>query len=181
MNAVVAKQIRSTVEARLRELAPVLAELEQLQSLLTVLDDPGACRRLGDSSGISALLGDLRHSAPSVPASVTPLRPPARLGSKRGRDGRAPQGANKQRILATIAEHPGIAAPQIAKLTGLKRPVVASTISRLKRTGELQAHGNGVRLAAAGVPGSVRATPTVHGLSGVRVEEPTLGYATSVG
>jgi hypothetical protein len=48
-----------------------------------------------------------------------------------------------------IDEQPGIAAPEIAKLTGLKRPVVASTISRLKRTGELCAHGRGVRIAGS--------------------------------
>jgi Winged helix-turn-helix DNA-binding len=146
MNTAVAEQIRTTVEARLRELAPVLDELEQLRGVLAILEDPETCRQL---IGAPALLSE--HAQPeSDPASrVTPLRRSRRLGSKPGRDGRAPQGANKERILAVIAEHPGIAAPQIAKLTGLKRPVVASTISRLKRTGELRAHGGGVRIAEA--------------------------------
>jgi hypothetical protein len=149
MNAAVAEQIRTTVEARLRELAPVLSELEQLQSVLAVLDDPDACRRLVGASALSALYSDSdpgRSPDSGGSALVTPLRP-RRLGSRRGRDGRAPQGSNKQRILTLIAEQPGIAAPEIARLTGLKRPVVASTISRLKRTGELCAHGGGVRVA----------------------------------
>lgn len=143
MNSTVAEQIRCAVETRLRELQPVVAEIEQLQSVLTILDDPGAHRGL---SRASTVLGDLEQARAESYASVTPLRR-SRRGSKPGRDGRAPQGANKQRILAVIAEHPGIAAPQVAELTGLKRPLVASTISRLKRTGELQAHGEGVRLA----------------------------------
>jgi hypothetical protein len=161
MNTAVAEQIRSTVETRIRELAPVLTELEELRSVLAVLDDP-------DSS--AALVGSLSLAGPFDRAllsarSVTPLRRSRRPGGKPGRDGRAPQGANKQRILAAIAAHPGVAAPQIAKLTGLKRPVVASTISRLKRTGELRAHGDGVCLPD-GTPAP--ASPNVHPLAGAR-------------
>lgn len=142
MSSTVVEEIRSAVEARLRELQPVVAEIEQLQGVLAVLDQPGAGRRL---SSIAPTLRQIVGAGAT--ASVTPLRRDVRIGSKRGSDGRAPQGANKQRILAAIAEHPGVAAPQIAELTGLKRPLVASTISRLKRTGELQAHGDGVRLS----------------------------------
>src|ERR1700722_16741243 len=143
MNDIVAQQIRSAVEARLQELRPVLSELEQLQSVLAVLDDPNADRKLPRAS---AALNDLELARLGASANVTPLLRQSRHGSKRGRDGRAPQGANKQSILAVVAEHPGIAAPEIATLTGLKRPLVASTISRLKRRGELLAHGDGVRL-----------------------------------
>jgi hypothetical protein len=169
MNAAVVEQIRTTVEARLRELAPVLSELEQLQSVLAVLDDPDACRRL---DGASALYGGPGGAAAGKPALVTPLRRRSeRLGSRPGRDGRAPQGSNKQRIVALIAAQPGIAAPEIAKLTGLKRPVVASTISRLKRTGELCAHGRGVRVAtdgAAAAPLALESVPVVSRLYAAR-------------
>jgi len=156
MNPVVVEQIRSTVEARLRELEPVLTELEQLQGLLAVLDDPGGYRGpVGDPATVHGPLAALIDRAQgAAPADVTPLQRPQRLGSKRGRDGRAPQGANKQRILAVIAAHPGIAAPQIAESTGLKRPIVASTISRLKRTGELCAYEKGVRVPAMALGGS---------------------------
>lgn len=148
MNDIVADQIRSAVEARLHELRPVLTELEQLQSVLAVLDDPDSRRQLDLGA---AVLGDLERagSGSGAPASVTPLLRASRRGNKRGRDGRAPQGANKQRILSVIAENPGIAAPRIAALTGLKRPLVASTISRLKRRGELLEHGDGVCLPGA--------------------------------
>ncbi len=113
-------EIRRTAEARLAELQPLLDEAEQLKHLLAALDDAPPARR---------------------PSSAARLRyAPA------GRDGRAPQGANKQLILDVIAREPGLAAPEIAAITGLKRTVVASTISRLKRVGELEAHGRGVRL-----------------------------------
>lgn len=78
--------------------------------------------------------------APAAEARPTP--PPA-LG-----DGRAPQGANKRRILALVLERPGITAAEIARITGLKRTVVASTMSRLKRTGELEDNGRGASIPA---------------------------------
>jgi hypothetical protein len=165
MNTVVAEQIRTTVEARLRELEPVLTELEELRSVLAVLDDPDSHGQLVDSLAIAGPFDRAMVSAPRV----APRRHSRRPGSKPGRDGRAPQGANKQRILAVIAANPGVAAPQIAKLTGLKRPVVASTISRLKRTGELRTHGDGVCLPN-GTPAS--APPNVHPLAGARATGP---------
>lgn len=115
------EEIRRTAQTRLSELEPLLTEAEQLRRLLAALDD-GPPRRLS-----------------AVPAAD-------RRAASRARDGRAPQGANKQLILAIVAERPGIAAPEIAAMTGLKRTVVASTISRLKRVGELESHGAGVRL-----------------------------------
>lgn len=115
------EEIRRTAQTRLSELEPLLTEAEQLRRLLAALDD-GPPRRLS-----------------AVPATD-------RRAASRARDGRAPQGANKQLILAIVAERPGIAAPEIAAMTGLKRTVVASTISRLKRVGELESYGAGVRL-----------------------------------
>lgn len=167
MSSAIAEQIRSTVEARLRELAPALSEFEQLRGVLAILDDPDAARRLieGDANtavyGVPASLLD-GDSAPVVSRLSPQRRHPSRLGHKPGADGRAPQGANKQRILAVIAEHPGIAAPQVAKLTGLKRPLVASTISRLKRTGELRSHGEGVCLAKLAAAPSSRLALLSH-------------------
>ncbi|MCL2768804.1 MAG: winged helix-turn-helix domain-containing protein [Solirubrobacterales bacterium] len=149
MSAPVAEQVRSTLEARLRELEPAAAEFEQLRRVLAAFDDPprfGAAVRTTAATHAPDTAGD------GGSASVTTLPVTVRRGSKRGRDGRAPQGANKQRILAVIAEHPGIAPSQVAALTGLRRPLVASTISRLKRAGELQDHGDGVSLPAGRAP-----------------------------
>jgi hypothetical protein len=147
------ERIRGIVEERLRELRPLIAELEQLRGILELLDGAEANP---DATRVSTLLGSLGiepagGSAPAVPASasasaVQPLLRRGRRGTRPGRDGRAPQGANKQRIIAKILERPGIGAAEIAEATGLKRTVVSATISRLKRTGELESHGEGVRV-----------------------------------
>lgn len=60
------------------------------------------------------------------------------------------QGSNKRTIMAVIAQRPGVTAAEIARETGMKRTVVASTVSRLKRTGELEPEGKGVRLPGSG-------------------------------
>ncbi|HEY4279804.1 MAG TPA: hypothetical protein VGM91_16375 [Conexibacter sp.] len=121
-------EIRRTAEERLRELEPLLVEAEQLRNLLAALDESPEQQR---------------------PVAAPPRRRVASVSSVSRRNGRrAPQGANKQLILGIVAGSPGVAAPEIAAMTGLKRTVVASTISRLKRMGELEAQGTGVRIPA---------------------------------
>ncbi|MGX6449841.1 MarR family transcriptional regulator [Patulibacter sp. S7RM1-6] len=59
------------------------------------------------------------------------------------------QGSNKRTIMAVVAQRPGVTAAEIARETGMKRTVIASTVSRLKRTGELEPEGRGVKLPGA--------------------------------
>jgi hypothetical protein len=132
-------EIRRTAEARLRELAPLLTEAAQLEALLAALDAPEPHLPVPVAPVAAPA------AAPQRPVAASPAR--RSPSPRRGRDGRAPQGSNKRAILDVIAANPGIAAPDVAALTGMKRTVVASTISRLKRTGELEAEGSGVRLA----------------------------------
>ena len=139
--------IRQTVEARIRELQPVIAELQQLRGILALLDaDQPAGGELPD---LHALLARTAPAGAALVPAVQPLIRRGRRGTKPGRDGRAPQGANKQLILGKILERPGITAPEIAEQTGLKRTVVSATINRLKRTGELEPHAGGVRVPDA--------------------------------
>ena len=139
------EQIRSTVEGRLRELQPMIEELERLQSILALLDDGAASR--GAADGASARL---RALLAQVDIDVDGgLRQPirrSRRGTKPGRDGRAPQGANKQRIIEAVMQDPGVTATEISERTGVKRTVVSATINRLKRNGELEPLGQGVRV-----------------------------------
>jgi biotin operon repressor len=139
------EQIRRTVEDRIRELGPLINELEQLQNILTLLEADGRvdpAQALAQPSGdVSALLAQI-GAAPARPNVIRQ----ARRGTKPGRDGRAPQGANKQRIVEAVLDDPGITATEIAERTGVKRTVVSATINRLKRNGELEPHGRGVRV-----------------------------------
>jgi DNA-binding transcriptional ArsR family regulator len=116
--------IRLSAERRLKELEPYLEEAEQLRRVIELLDAPAPPATLR-----------------SRPASLKPAVAPASVDARR-----APQGANKRRILALVMEHPGITAAEISRSTGLKRTVVASTMSRLKRTGELEQYGKGARV-----------------------------------
>jgi Winged helix-turn-helix DNA-binding len=153
------EQIRKTVENRIRELGPVISELEQLQSILALLEAEernGGGTADGKGSAVfdvSALLA--QTGIGSLPTGTQPIRR-SRRGTKPGRDGRAPQGANKQLIVEAVLEDPGVTATEIAERTGVKRTVVSATINRLKRNGELEPYGRGVRvplmsLAPAGV------------------------------
>lgn len=145
------EEIRRTVEDRLRELGPVISELEQLQSILSLIEGEEVTAEArngggkGDSPDMSALLAQ-------VGLGKMQMRQPvrrSRRGTKPGRDGRAPQGANKQRIIETVLEDPGVTATEIAERTGVKRTVVSATINRLKRNGELEQYGQGVRVPLA--------------------------------
>jgi hypothetical protein len=142
------EEIRRTVEARIKELRPVIAELEQLQSILSLLENgevPAAKGANGSSPDVAALLAQVGVGGPVG----NPIRR-TRKGTKPGRDGRAPQGANKQRIIEAVLEDPGVTATEIAERTGVKRTVVSATINRLKRNGELEALDRGVRVPLAG-------------------------------
>jgi DNA invertase Pin-like site-specific DNA recombinase len=136
------EQIRRTVEERIRELRPVIHELEQLQGILSMLDgDPGPTD--ADAESLATLLAQAGVDADA--SSRQPIRR-SRRGTKPGRDGRAPQGANKQRIIEAVMQDPGVTATEIAERTGVKRTVVSATINRLKRNGELEPLGQGVRV-----------------------------------
>jgi hypothetical protein len=140
-------QIRKTVEARISELGPVILELEQLQNILALLDGHEGSRPSGGKATadeILALHAQLNLQPPQ------PIRR-SRRGTKPGRDGRAPQGANKKLIIEAVSKDPGITATEIAERTGIKRTVVSATINRLKRNGELEADGRGVRVASGRV------------------------------
>jgi hypothetical protein len=160
------EEIRRTAERRLHQIEPLLEEAERLRDVLEVLgarstrgselatgshDD--AARRVGEPAGPSRGSGGSTGSG--TPERLDRARDGARSGA------RAAKGSNKRTILALVGDRPGITAAQISEMTGMKRTVVASTVSRLKRHGELLEHnGGGVCLPPAGpVPSSQTIAP----------------------
>jgi predicted transcriptional regulator len=127
MSTTTVSEIRTNAELRLRELQQYVDEAEQLRQIIALLDEQPA-RPAARSNGNGARRSDTVREAPAEGTGLT---------------ARAPQGANKRRILDIVLKRPGITASEIARETGLKRTVVASTISRLKRTGELESDGRG--------------------------------------
>ncbi|HEY2055350.1 MAG TPA: MarR family transcriptional regulator [Solirubrobacterales bacterium] len=114
-------KIRDEARSRLNELMPLVEEAERLRSVLAVLD-PEADEAKA-SKGTRAAAGHTEQAG--EPGHVR---------------------ADKDVILAIIAEHPGIHAAEIARMNGMKRTVVATTIARLKRQGKLVPEGDGARL-----------------------------------
>lgn len=114
------EEIRRTAEHRLLEIEPLIEEAARLRDVLSAIEQ--------------------QPQAPPAATAETDSSVRAR---------RAPKGANKRIILELVAQRPGITPAEISRLTGLKRTVVASTVSRLKRYGELEAHERGGVCVAA--------------------------------
>jgi predicted transcriptional regulator len=121
------EEIRRTATLRLRQIEPLIEEADRLREVLRALDGrPQAGAELARTPGRRL------QAATSVSNA-----------SGGGVSGRAAKGANKRIILDLVAKHPGITAAEISERTGVKRTVVASTVSRLKRYGELRDHSDG--------------------------------------
>jgi winged helix-turn-helix DNA-binding protein len=114
------EEIRLNAERRLRQIEPLIEEAERLRDVLVVIG---------------------RGSLPHAPRAG---------GEQSNTSPRAAKGANKRVILELVGQRPGITPAQIAAATGVKRTVVASTVSRLKRNGELCEHQRGGVCLASG-------------------------------
>jgi hypothetical protein len=108
------EEIRRNAEHRLQEIAPLIEEAERLRDVLSVITQHPQARQPAQSSNGHG------ESAP-----------------------RAPKGSNKRIILELVGKRPGITPAEISQATGVKRTVVASTVSRLKRSGDLEAYESG--------------------------------------
>src|SRR6185436_11288156 len=81
---------------------------------------------------------------------ATPSRPAAAPTATAEDDEseRAPRGANQTAILAIVEERPGVSVAEIASVTKIAKPTVATTVSKLKREGVLADEAGGVKLAS---------------------------------
>jgi DNA-binding transcriptional ArsR family regulator len=128
------EQIQRDIEQRLAELRPLIQEKEQLEAVLAALS--------GDFNG--------NGSSRVAPRRAARASAGARAPYAGGKPRRAPRGANREAILAVVAERPGVSAAEVAEITNIAKPTVHTTISQLKRKGILEPEGtNGVKLARA--------------------------------
>ena len=108
-------EIRRNAEHRLQQIEPLIEEADRLRGVLEVIEGRSVAQE-----------------------------PPSRAsGIVAGTAPRAPKGSNKRVILELVAARPGITPAEIAEVTGIKRTVVASTVSRLKRHEQLTEHERG--------------------------------------
>ena len=141
--------LREQIKERLDQLAH---EAERLRKALAALDPrsstsparkpparkPRAARKLGSAP----------ETKPTAPAATTATarrtRQPATPSPRRT----AP-GATKASVLAALAGREAMTAGQVADKTGLARPTVSTTLSKLAKNGEVQKAERGYRLPAA--------------------------------
>jgi DNA-binding transcriptional ArsR family regulator len=139
-------RIRHDIQARLDQL---LAEIDKLGRALAALDP-----RAGSDSPLPA-----RRSSPSATtparkaAAATPSaprrRPATRAGGTTPAATRSAAGQTHAKVLAALSSERPMTAGEVAAATGLARPTVSTTLSRLTKNGKVAKAERGYRLPAA--------------------------------
>ena len=152
-------RLKREIEGRMAELRPLVEEAERLEAakeaLLAEAAAEGARRRRSTRAvgAVAGLRAELRNGASSTPVA-NGVGAPSRQRASREADadadesGRAPRGANQAAILAIVEERPGVSVAEIAAVTKIPKPTVATTVSKLKREGVLADEAGGVKLAS---------------------------------
>jgi hypothetical protein len=147
-------RLKHEIEARLAELRPIVAEAARLEAAKDALlaeaaaVAPAAPRRPRAALPSNGFRAELRSGAASTPLAAT-SNGTGRNGSHvEDADEPAPRGANQTAILAVVDERPGVSVAEIASVTKIPKPTVATTVSKLKREGVLADEAGGVKLAS---------------------------------
>jgi DNA-binding transcriptional ArsR family regulator len=118
-------RLRKEIQERLDQL---LTEAEKLRKALTALNPRG-----GSSS-----------AQPEAP------RPARAATTRQGARASAAPGHTKSVVLAALADGKAMTAGEVAAATGLARPTVSTTLSKLAKNGEVQKAERGYRLPRTG-------------------------------
>jgi DNA-binding transcriptional ArsR family regulator len=142
-------RLREQIQERLDQLAH---EADRLRKALAVLDPRS-------STAPTRKPPARKPPAASKPDSAPATKPTARA-AKTATARRTPKpaarssrrtapGATKTSVLAALAGGEAMTAGQVADKTGLARPTVSTTLSKLAKTGEVEKAERGYRLASA--------------------------------
>lgn len=142
MTELLLPRLKQEIEERLAELRPLIAEIEQLEAAKAALLAGGDA---------PAALAPRRAAKPARRASgrrAAPKAAPVKAAAEKADGERAPRGANRDAILKIVDERPGVSVAEIASVTKIAKPTVATTVSKLKREGVLADEAGGVKLAS---------------------------------
>jgi hypothetical protein len=137
------ERIRKELNARIRELQPVVREFERLDRAAEAIGRAGARRvpamrsRAGSSPAERAAAAPVRgkgnlRSAATKPAPHQPSPAPGRAGSPRKP---APRGQTQAKVLEALGAAPGSGPSAVAQASGVSTAVAAATLSRLVKQG----------------------------------------------
>jgi hypothetical protein len=139
-------RIRNELNARIRELQPVVGEFERLERAAEAIARAGARSVPALRSRVGASPADRAAAAPvrgkRKPRAVTtkpapPRSSPARksAGSRRKA---APRGQTQAKVLEALGAAPGSGPAAVAKASGVSTGVAAATLSRLVKQGRVR-------------------------------------------
>ena len=136
-------RLREQIQQRLDQLTH---EADRLRKALAALDP----RPSGQHASEPAATTRTQAAMPNPKASATKPAPARRTTRPAARSPRrtAP-GATKASVLAALAGGEAMTAGQVAEKTGLARPTVSTTLSKLSKSGEVQKAERGYKLAPA--------------------------------
>ena len=141
-------RIRHDIQQRLDQL---LAEADKLRHALAALDPRERSAPKPKTT---------RSQAAAKPAAKTRTRT-ARTTNRASASTRTAPGETKAKVLAALSSDGALTAGEVAKATGLARPTVSTTLSKLSKTGEVVKADRGYRL------------PSTNGGSATAVEPAT--------
>jgi CRP-like cAMP-binding protein len=116
------------IEARLKELRPLVDEFHRLEAAAAALDGVGSAR----GSAAPARRGSRRASAPAAPSTG-----PRRRGRPRG------SGTRSKQALEQVRTRPGITIPEIAEAMGIQQNYLYRVLPALQKDGLVRKDGRG--------------------------------------
>ena len=157
-------RIRHDIQQRLEQL---LDEADKLRHALAALDPR---ERSTPKAKTTRSQPTAKRAAKTPDAQKqTPARTRLRTASTANdasASTRTPPGETKAKVLAALSSDQALTAGEVAKATGLARPTVSTTLSKLSKTGEAVKAERGYRLpstnggtANAAEPATTTATP----------------------
>jgi DNA-binding transcriptional ArsR family regulator len=131
-------RIRHDIQQRLEQL---LAESDKLRRALVALDPR---ERVSLKPATKPQPTTKRAVNPPTTVKRTPAPAAASNGAATSR--RTRPGETKTKVLAALSSDQGSTAGEVAKATGLARPTVSTTLSKLSKTGAVVKADRGYRL-----------------------------------
>lgn len=130
---------RKQIQERLDEL---LGEVEKLRRALAALDPRGQPKPKSTPNSTRK-----RSPKPATRPARSVADAPTPSAATRTR-ARTPPGATKAKVLAALSTDGAMTAGEVANATGLTRPTVSTTLSKLAKSGEVSKAERGYRLPA---------------------------------
>jgi DNA-binding transcriptional ArsR family regulator len=150
-------RIRHDIQQRLDQL---LAEAEKLRHALAALDPR---ERSTSKPKTTRSQPTAKRVAKTPDASKrTPRRRQTRSATTANGPSastRTPPGETKAKVLAALSSGRALTAGEVAKATGLARPTVSTTLSKLSKTGEVLKADRGYRLPSSASAAEPAASP----------------------